>query len=948
MELIIVTNFWSIFFGKINSLSITEEYIFVTFKNGITKQYSFSEIIDLNASIKGLLGGELNFKTNDSSYKFPFLRKSELLAVIPTIEMLFFNVIEKNIDKSFNHFERVAINEYLRDSNIAALDDIIKNLMDSHKKLLSTSDKKLKQESFDKFEILKDHYPLEVNKEKIRSIFEQKLLLSRKSFYDKVETNPLTEQQRLAVIRNNDLNLVLAAAGTGKTSVMVGKALDLIDSKIACDTEILILAYNKAAATELNERLITRSKGCGLTVESRPSVSTFHALGRNILRECNISTYISDFAEDSLKLKLWLSGWIKSYIALDVTFLFKFIELSYQPINPFSFKNKHEYDAYVRDNEYRTLQGERVRGYQELLIANWLFINSIDYEYEKPYTSKIRVEIGFDYRPDFHIKGTDLYIEHFGVDRKGNTRPDIDAKQYNTTIKSKRELHKELGTTLLETYHYDWVEGNLQHRLEKLMLEYNVKIVKKSDEEIFKVLEESGILMNNVERYIKCLQAIRVENLDFDAILSRLNTNKIIFAQSYARLLDEIHCAYKAKLRSDNRIDFDDMIILATDLIKTGKYKPQWRHILVDEFQDISMARMELLKALINFGESPILTVVGDDWQSIYRFSGGKLELTTRFTELVGSYSLSKLEKTYRYNNSIADVAGTFVMQNPEQYKKNVTTHTKVDNSTVYLIDTKVGTNSSIEDRVLQVIEKIIANDSKGTIAVLARYRYLLDNTKERIKSLSIKSKIKYWTFHGSKGLEADYCILIGFFQGKTGFPNKNKEEIIVESLLPLLDSYEHSEERRLLYVALTRAKKKCYLLADPMAPSEFINELISPKYKLHIGSKTFEANYRKIFKCPVCSEGYFKSYQGVFGKFYKCTSGEICPSKPRVCEKCESPSIDTRTHSICNNSSCKNEMVICDRCGRPMKLRTGEYGKFWGCTGYGISDDQCKRTRKF
>lgn len=946
MALTIRPNFLGSLFGNVACISIDEDSISVKTKDETTKEYSFVEIADLSIYIGGIFGSEINFNAKDSNHKFSFLIKKEVVAAVPTIEKLYYRVIERNIGNAFLHFEKVAVHEYLRDSNITELDHIVKQLVDAHQKSRASWSSKLNSDCLEKFEVLKSYYPFERNKDKVRVAFEQKRLVDRKAFYDKVESNPLTEQQRLAVIRNNDFNLVLAAAGTGKTSVMVGKALDLVDSKIATDKEILLLAYNKAAAQELSERFSVRGKGCDLAIENCPPVSTFHALGRKILRDCNVSTYMSDFVEDALKLKIWLSDWIKSYITSDPSFLFRFIELSYQPVNPFSFFNKHEYDVYVRDNEYRTLQGERVKGYQELLIANWLFINSVPYEYEEPYVSKRRVEIGFDYRPDFHLKGTNIYIEHFGVDRKGNTRPDIDAQQYNESMKSKRELHKELGTTLLETYHYNWAEGGLYNRLEKLMIENKIKLVKRPDEDVFKALNESGILLTNVERYIKCLQAIRVEHLDFEAILARLKANNIIFARSYTELLNEIHEAYKTKLRSTNRIDFDDMIILATELIKSGHYKPAWRHILVDEFQDISMARMELLKALIKFGDSPILTVVGDDWQSIYRFSGGKLELTTRFAELVGSHSLSKLEKTYRYNNSIADVAGAFVMQNPEQYKKNVVTHTKVDSSSVYLVDTLVGESSSIEDRVVQVVQKIIANDSNGSIAVLARYRYLLDNTKEKIKDTKVKANIQYWTFHGSKGLEADYCILIGFFQGKTGFPNKNKEEIIVESLLPLLDSYEHSEERRLLYVALTRARKKSYLLADPMAPSEFINELISPNYKLRIASKMFEESYRRIFKCPLCTEGYFRSYRGKFGQFYKCSSGEICNSKPRVCEKCGSPSIDTRNQSVCNNSNCRNEIIICDRCGRPMKLREGKFGKFWGCTGYSLTNDQCKHTR--
>jgi DNA helicase-4 len=111
--------------------------------------------------------------------------------------------------------------------------------------------------------------------------------------------------------------------------------------------------------------------------------------------------------------------------------------------------------------------------------------------------------------------------------------------------------------------------------------------------------------------------------------------------------------------------------------------------------------------------------------------------------------------------------------------------------------------------------------------------------------------------------------------------------------------------------------------------------------------SEYFEEKYRSIFKCPLCTDGYFKSINGKFGKFYRCTSGEICLSKPRICEKCGSPALDTRNKCICNNSNCSHEMMICDRCGRPMKLREGKFGKFWGCTGYGNKNDQCKNTKR-
>ncbi|RZK14438.1 MAG: helicase IV, partial [Flavobacterium sp.] len=496
----------------------------------------------------------------------------------------------------------------------------------------------------------------------------------------------------------------------------------------------LVLAYNNAAAKELKTRLLERSKASELDQVEPPTILTFHALGRQILRDCEVTTYLSEFAEDPLKLEMWITEWITSYITSGSKSLFKFLQLLHEPTNPFDFKSKAEYDIYIRDNEYRTLQGERVRGYQELVIANWLFINGVKYTYEAPFVSKRRIRPEFDYRPDFYIIDRDIYLEHFGIDRNGKTRSDINAAQYNQEMLSKRKLHEECGTTLIETYHYYWTENRLEDELKQLMTIHGVSMKIKTPNELLQSLNNEGIILELAKRYLKCLQAIRVERIDKKSILQRLKNNNIFFASSYSDILDELHQSYKKKLLADNRIDFDDMIIRAIDLIDNGSFTPKWKFILVDEFQDISMARMELINSLIKKSDNPILTVVGDDWQSIYRFSGGKLELTTRFGTLVGSHCLTKLEKTYRYNSSIAKTAGTFVMQNPEQYVKQVTSHTQVENSTVYLIDTSKENNKTLETRVTEVINKIRQNDSEGSIAVLARYRYLLKNAQDRLK----------------------------------------------------------------------------------------------------------------------------------------------------------------------------------------------------------------------
>lgn len=939
-------NLFGRLFGSVKYIELTDSELIIACKAHSSRN-AYSELSGLPRTERRLYGDTLVVVVQAAEINIRFLRASDVRKASHILK----REAADNLQTQVTIATRIVKNrmqfEYLRDSSISTVETALTPLLEKYIQKKNQWNKLINEESIHSLSVFEKFMPLEQSKFLIRKKFEKKALKLRQDFFDDIETNPLTAQQRKSVVRNNDLNLILAAAGTGKTSVMVAKAIDLIDSGRASGDEILVLAFNKAAAEELKQRVYKRGGPLGIEVSNGPSVSTFHALGRNVLKESRVPVHMSVMTEDRMKLNTWVTEWLRTYIQSSSLAMRNFILLSYQPVNAFNFKTREEYEAYSRDTEYRTLQGDLVKGYQEWLIANWLFEQGVAYEYESPYVSKRRIDDGIDYKPDFHITGTDIYLEHFGIARDGSTRADIDSQKYNESIVYKRDLHAECGTTLLETYHYDWEEKNLESRLAFLVESNDIATSPKSSDEILEVLNDGGFIDDSAKRYMKCLQAIRGESLDKQSTHTRLVDSKIVFASKYSELLSDLHDGYVAELKVKKSIDFDDMIIRSTQQIVAGRYKPCWKHILVDEFQDISMARMTFLRALIDHGPRPTLTAVGDDWQSIYRFSGGKLELTTRFESLVGQHTVTKLEKTFRYNNSIAETAGTFVMQNPEQYRKDVVAHEHVNSPRVFLLDTTRNANEQLEDRIVQTIRTIKEQDSEGTIAVIARYNYLLRDAREQVVSAGNSKRVYYWTFHGSKGLEADYCILIGFFSGKSGFPNGSIEEAVVEALLPTLDNFAYSEERRLMYVGLTRARKRTYLIADAATPSVFINELLSPLHDIHILSKAFEEKYRKVFKCPQCAAGFFQKLSGKYGDYYRCTSGSGCTVKPRICKKCGSPSVDRRQQNKCNNEACRELMAICDICGRPMKERNGTFGKFLGCSGYGIPDDQCRNTRR-
>lgn len=918
-------------------------------RGGAVEFHQLNNCKEFATYTNSVFGGILSLKIDEKVVRYRFLKNSGADNFIKSINSIIGQFIGEYLSGIFSEFYDNVINAYPRDSRLHQIADLCQKLNDHYQAQVDLWERYLGSDCIRRINEIISFAP--VNAEALRDYHEKIQLEKRRSFFDRVESYPLTNEQRLGVLRSNDRNMVLAAAGTGKTSVIVAKALDLIDRRLALPSEILVLAYNRSAADELKSRLREKAEKGGIELVNFPHISTFHALGRKILRESGVSTYMSVFTEDESKFKQWVTSWIESYLASDRTKLFNFISLFPEPINPFDFRSQAEYERYVRDNEFRTFNGERVKGYQELLIANFLFSNSIPYEYEAPYVSKRRIEVGFDYRPDFHVKNTNIYVEHFGIDRQGRTRPGIDSQKYNESISSKRKLHVECETTLIETFHYEWVEDMLLPSLKGKLEEAGVEFKPLNPEEVLNKLREEGLIAKWSGLMKKALQAIRVERLTKDLIFERLKNSGLYHTEELSELLHDLHEGYVNELKNQNSIDFDDMIIRTIQVIDNGRYMPCWKYVLVDEFQDISAARMEFVKAIVDKGPEPSLTVVGDDWQSIYRFSGGKLELTTRFGEVVGKHSSTKLQKTFRYNNSISHTAGTFIMENPEQYKKQIDTHDKVYQSQVYLLDDNArdGSENGICQRVKEVVQKVRENDQSGSIAIIARYNYLITDARNALVSSNLESDVYFWTFHKSKGLEADYCILIGFFQGRSGFPNENKDEAIIEALLPTIDSFPHSEERRLLYVGITRAKKKSYIIANPKAPSGFVTELLSPKYELKIVSNAFQEQYRKIFKCPNCEDGYLRLVDGKFGAFYTCSTGPGCKvGKARVCPKCGAPAIDGRSESTCQNVACGSTIPICEKCGRPMKLRDGKFGHFWGCTGYGIKDDQCKHTRKY
>ncbi|GLT19228.1 DNA helicase IV [Vibrio zhanjiangensis] len=307
---------------------------------------------------------------------------------------------------------------------------------------------------------------------------------------------------------------------------------------------------------------------------------------------------------------------------------------------------------------------------------------------------------------------------------------------------------------------------------------------------------------------------------------------KLVSHADYTRLNSELalvwpcYQAWREKLDEEGHIDFNIMISKAIDYVVKGKYQPSWKYIMIDEYQDISPQRLGLVEALCNRCDGPncVLFAVGDDWQSIYEFAGADVDLTTGFTKRFPHSTIHKLNTTYRFNNQIGEVANQFIQRNPAQLEKA-------------LQSVKLKKSKSVTLSASNSIEKILDElnrkaKSIQSILLLGRNHYhkpeLLSQWQKQFALLSIT----FMTCHASKGREADYVIILSVDEGQ--FPSRVKTLHIDGALTQSGDTFPYAEERRLFYVALTRAKKHVWVTYSGSG-SSFVRELKDENYPVLI-----------------------------------------------------------------------------------------------------------------
>ena len=928
----------------------------------------FSSITAKPKLVTGLFWDKITFQNvNGGSFVASGLRKndsksslSDLIQLIGNYHTEKINPAYRQIGDSYKKFKEIFRNRYTRHSKVeswrsktCSLTKVLGNEF-----ALEFLPEKKKKNVRNFLSIFSKSHDI---RENLNQKFISKELNNYQEYFDKVENNPLTERQRLACVVNEDNNLVIAGAGSGKTSVIIAKAGYLIQSGLAQPHEILILAYGRKASKETDERI----------KEKLPNVegvkaSTFHKLGLDIVGEATgkkprVSKLQEDIAEFYKLINSVITDLTKKDIAYNQRVIDYFVTHLIPYESEFDCEQQGEYFAALKEADIYSLKSrielaekrgglvslkiEQLKSFEEVVIADFLFVNGIKYIYEHPYEIDTASTDKTQYLPDFYLPDYEIYIEHFGIDREGSTAPFVDQLTYTQGMEWKRNLHREHKTTLIETYHYEMEEGTLTDFLHSKLEKYSVKFTPLSFQEFLELLIRIGEEKKAdqlTKLIVTFLDLFKQSGYSFETV--RANADQRPDkprCHAFIDIFEPIYTEYTNELNRSSTVDFSDMIRKATELVRSGKYKPKFKYILVDEFQDISAIRADLVKSLVEKGADTVLSCVGDDWQSIYRFSGSDINYTGNFEQYFGYTKKVLLDKTFRYNDKLNDFSTAFITQNPAQIKKDVTSHTSVPTNAVTLVEYYEDVDRAVQNCVEGIRSM---HPEPATIYILGRYSFSKPAFLQTMAMHYPEYKFLFDTVHGSKGKEADFVIVVDVNDDRYGFPSKIENEPLLDLVLPEQEPHKYAEERRLFYVAITRAKHHSFILFDFEKPSVFIEEIRDEnngsKYQFdQIRTEGVKSAPQNFGTCPSCGTGKMMMRVMPDGRFFfGCGHYPFCSYTPRTCDSCNKyPLIKDGAYYRCQNPECGNVVMGCKQCSDGVMVeRRSQYGRFLGCSNFG------------
>lgn len=824
-------------------------------------------------------------------------------------------------------------------------------------------------------------------KEKNKNYVNRKLI-DDKDYLDNIlkDVDPnilLDENQRRVVLTDEDHCLVIAGAGAGKTTTVAAKVKYLVDMQGIDPSKILVVSFTNKAVNELKKHI---NKQLGIECP----IATFHATGNAILhKKTDEKLNIADNSTMYRVLQSYFMGSVlqnESTVNNLILFFSSYFDAPYEgnDLNNFfnniaksnfatmrSELNDFKLDVIDRYSKKAiTIQNEVLRSYEEVRIANFLYLNNINYEYEPLYKYDIEGATK-PYTPDFRIWQGDLeaYVEHFGITESGeNDRySKEELETYKKAVNDKIAIHKQHGTTLLHTFskYNDGIDF-ITHLNEQLV-SAGFELKPRSNKEVMEKLvlsEESRYIKKLVFllcRFITNFKINGYTNEDFDRMYA---STQNVRTRLFLNICQDCFLEYEKYLKNHSMIDFQDMIndsAKALREIKEIGQKVDFDYIIVDEYQDISFQRFDLVSALSDTTNAKIIAV-GDDWQSIYAFSGSDISLFTDFAAKVGYAEQMKIVNTYRNSQEIIDIAGGFIQRNPSQIQKDLVSPKHIDDPIIIYTynatykkknsEATSGANYEMAHAVEMALDQIVENYSKESettkpsVLLLGRYGFDGDNLGRSVlfnynfkngRVYSVKYPdlpITFMTAHSSKGLGYDNVIIINARNETYGFPSKIQDDPVLSFVIKGDRSINYAEERRLFYVAMTRTKNRVYIISPEKNPSEFLLELKSNYKNVVLKGEWNDEPYEDSFNkklCPICGYPMIFRYKPAYGlKLYMCTN------EPEIC-------------GFMTNQYAAGKLAI-QKCGKCrdgyLIVKPGNNGDwFLGCTNYKKDKTGCNNS---
>ena len=760
-----------------------------------------------------------------------------------------------------------ATEEYLK-QRIRSVRDEVKNIENSGTYLIySEKDAALwaiqsLEGDFEYFDVLAQGQELINGYREAVLVYNAEFLKRRKKEYESLFKNgdfELDEEQKDAVVTDDKHNLVVAGAGAGKTEVLITRIAYLIKRKpdSVLPTRILAIAYQNKDAKQIEHRLAQRYDIDGVEVK------TFHKLGKKILEKSGKKLDRNSIVDENKKHDSIKSLYEKRLSDSEFYKVFlQYVKVLHDDKKDVDFVDKAEALEYARERRYFSIGNTSVKSRAEKEIMDFFLMNKLNGE---------SIEVDYEpdlegFRPDFRLTRYDLFIEHWALGKNGEVPKWFDqtSEEYKEGMRLKKEWFSRNNKLLVETFAFEYDEANpepflelLKNRvIEKLRTRYDTKYEFRplSYNELVEVAW--GPYKDPVDEISNFVTNAKTYGIAPSKIIEKLEGGKWSKKQvTFARLAVRIFEDYQEYLAKTGKLDFEDMINEAVAELEKDKtlFSNVYNHILIDEYQDISAQRYRLIKSLIDHNPSCRLFCVGDDWQSIMGFSGSNVDFFVNFGRYFENPVVTKISTNYRCVKTIVDAGADLIRRNHCQISKiNLSKSTedrviKVLRSPHHMnyrmhyfeqiaedcLD-RIGDylKNGVQPRDILVLSRFIRTKSHGACEHHHAIRMLMNKAPE--KGIEIlcddardEGEVRVISVHKSKGLEAKVVFVLNVIKDAYGFPSEiedNSIYAIARENYPEQDLKE--EERRLFYVAMTRAKEDLILYTWEPFKSEFLEEI--------------------------------------------------------------------------------------------------------------------------